>query len=75
MTIQTTYTQARDGLAKLLDQVTHNREIGDYLAPGRRRSGHDRGFRAGKPDGDSLSAALTGECGASAFCTWAGIEK
>jgi antitoxin YefM len=27
MTIQTTYTQARDGLAKLLDQVTHNREI------------------------------------------------
>ena len=27
MTIQTTYTQARDGLAKLLDQVTKNREI------------------------------------------------
>lgn len=27
MTIQTTYTQARDGLAKLLDQVTHNREV------------------------------------------------
>jgi antitoxin YefM len=27
MTIQTTYTQARQGLAKLLDQVTHNREI------------------------------------------------
>ena len=27
MTIITTYTQARDGLAKLLDQVTHNREI------------------------------------------------
>jgi antitoxin YefM len=27
MTIQTTYTQARDGLAKLLDQVTHSREI------------------------------------------------
>ena len=27
MTIQTTYTQARDGLAKLLDQVTHYREI------------------------------------------------
>jgi len=27
LTIQTTYTQARDGLAKLLDQVTHNREI------------------------------------------------
>ena len=27
MTILTTYTQARDGLAKLLDQVTHNREI------------------------------------------------
>lgn len=27
MIIQTTYTQARDGLAKLLDQVTHNREI------------------------------------------------
>jgi len=27
MTIQTTYTQARNGLAKLLDQVTHNREI------------------------------------------------
>jgi len=26
MTIQTTYTQARDGLAKLLDQVTHDRE-------------------------------------------------
>ena len=26
-TIQTTYTQARDGLAKLLDQVTHNREV------------------------------------------------
>lgn len=27
MTIQTTYTQARNGLAKLLDQVTHNCEI------------------------------------------------
>jgi antitoxin YefM len=27
LTIQTIYTQARDGLAKLLDQVTHNREI------------------------------------------------
>jgi antitoxin YefM len=27
MTIQTTYTQARDSLAKLLDQVTHNREV------------------------------------------------
>ena len=27
MTIQTTYTQARDGLAKLLDQVIHNREV------------------------------------------------
>jgi len=27
MTIQTTYTQARDGLAKLLDHVTHDREI------------------------------------------------
>ena len=27
MTIQTTYTQARDGLAKLLDQVTHSREV------------------------------------------------
>lgn len=27
MTIHTTYTQARDGLAKLLDQVTHDREI------------------------------------------------
>jgi antitoxin YefM len=27
VTIQTTYTQARDGLAKLLDQVTHDREI------------------------------------------------
>jgi antitoxin YefM len=27
MTIQTTYTQARDGLAKLLNQVTHNREV------------------------------------------------
>lgn len=27
MPIQTTYTQARDGLAKLLDQVTHNREV------------------------------------------------
>ena len=27
MTIQTTYTQARDGLAKLMDQVTHDREI------------------------------------------------
>ena len=27
MTIQTTYTQARDGLAKLLDQVNHDREI------------------------------------------------
>lgn len=27
MPIQTTYTQARDGLAKLLDQVTHDREI------------------------------------------------
>jgi antitoxin YefM len=28
LTIQTTYTQARDGLVKRLDQVTHNREIG-----------------------------------------------
>src|SRR5574340_432449 len=27
MTIQTTYTQARAGLARLLDQVTHNREV------------------------------------------------
>lgn len=27
MTIQTTYTQARASLAKLLDQVTQNREI------------------------------------------------
>lgn len=27
MTIKTTYTQARDGLAKLMDQVTHNREV------------------------------------------------
>lgn len=27
MTIQTTYTQARASLAKLLDQVTHDREI------------------------------------------------
>ena len=27
MTIQTTYTQARNGLAKLLDQVTNDREI------------------------------------------------
>jgi antitoxin YefM len=27
MTIQTTYTQARAGLAELLDQVTHNREV------------------------------------------------
>ena len=27
MTLHTTYTQARDGLAKLLDEVTHNREI------------------------------------------------
>lgn len=27
MTIQTTYTQARASLAKLLDQVTHDREV------------------------------------------------
>ncbi|MCI0519595.1 MAG: type II toxin-antitoxin system Phd/YefM family antitoxin [Chloroflexi bacterium] len=27
MTIHTTYTQARDGLAKLLDQVTQHREV------------------------------------------------
>ena len=27
MTIQTTYTQARATLAKLLDQVTHDREV------------------------------------------------
>ncbi len=27
MTIQTTYTQARGTLAKLMDQVTHNREV------------------------------------------------
>jgi antitoxin YefM len=27
MTIQTTYTQVRDGLAKFLDQVTHHREV------------------------------------------------
>lgn len=27
MTIQTTYTQARAGLAKLMDRVTHNREV------------------------------------------------
>lgn len=27
MTIQTTYTQARDGLAKLIDQATQNREV------------------------------------------------
>ncbi len=27
MTIQITYTQARERLAKLLDEVTHNREV------------------------------------------------
>lgn len=27
MTIQTTYTQARASLAKLMDQVTHDREL------------------------------------------------
>ncbi len=27
MTIQTTYTQARENLAKLLDEVTQNREV------------------------------------------------
>ena len=27
MTIQVNYTQARDGLAKLLDEVIHNREV------------------------------------------------
>jgi len=27
MTIQTTYTQARAGLAKLMDQATHDREV------------------------------------------------
>ena len=27
MTIHTTYTQARASLAKLLDEVTHNREV------------------------------------------------
>ncbi len=27
MTIQTTYTQARASLAKLMDEVTHNREV------------------------------------------------
>lgn len=27
MTIQTTYTQARDSLAKLLDKVNHDREV------------------------------------------------
>ncbi len=27
MTIHTTYTQAREGLAKLLDRVTHDREV------------------------------------------------
>jgi antitoxin YefM len=27
MTIHTTYTQARDGLAKLMDQATQNREV------------------------------------------------
>lgn len=27
MTIQITYTQARDGLAKLLDRVNHDREV------------------------------------------------
>ncbi len=27
MTIHTTYTQARDSLSKLLDEVNHNREI------------------------------------------------
>jgi antitoxin YefM len=27
MTIQTTYTQAREGFAKLLDEVIHNREV------------------------------------------------
>jgi len=28
MTIQTTHTQARDRVAKLLVQVTHNRAVG-----------------------------------------------
>ena len=27
MTIQTTYTQARASLAKLMDEVTHNRQV------------------------------------------------
>jgi antitoxin YefM len=27
MTVQTTYTQARANLARLLDEVTHNREV------------------------------------------------
>jgi antitoxin YefM len=27
MTIQTTYTQAREGFEKLIDEVTHNREV------------------------------------------------
>jgi antitoxin YefM len=35
MTIQATYTQARDGLAKLLDQVTHNREVVVIKRPGK----------------------------------------
>jgi antitoxin YefM len=37
MTIQTTYTQARDGLAKLLDQVTHDREIVVIQPVGKKR--------------------------------------
>jgi hypothetical protein len=43
MTITTTYTQARDGLAKLLDQVTQP-QGGNYPTSRGRRSGHDLGF-------------------------------
>ena len=36
MTIQTTYTQARDGLAKLLDQVTTTEKSLSYNAAERK---------------------------------------
>ncbi len=36
MTIQTSYSQARATLAKLLDEVTHNREVVIIHRPGRR---------------------------------------
>jgi UDP-N-acetyl-D-mannosaminuronic acid transferase (WecB/TagA/CpsF family) len=75
MTIHTTYTQARDGLAKLLDQVTHNREVVLIQRRGEEEVAMIAASELVELDGDCLSAALTSKCRTPAYCPWESIEK